>query len=180
MRVEVTAEVRRNVIDAAWKLYREAFDELRLTAVQRHLMFRTEFDDVMRDTRIRKYVCYDDPGEMTGLSTFTNDLDAMPLISPDYFQHRWPIRFAEKRIWYVGFVAVHPAHRGTGAFEGLVEAMYHTIAGQHAVVGLDMCRRNEDHGLPDAIQAVLVRLATGVRHQRIDEQSYWLYEFPAA
>lgn len=178
MRVDVTQLLPAGLLEPAWDLYNAAFAELRATAVQRHLMSRTEFEDMMHDRRVRKYVGVDDTGRPGGLATFTNHLDAVPLISPDYFQHRWPAHYAERRIWYVGFVAVHPGDRGTGAFERIVAEMYRSVEGQHAIVGLDVCRRNEDYGLPRAIQSVLSKLDSGVvRRRRVDEQSYWLYEF---
>jgi hypothetical protein len=177
MRIDVTQILPARLLEPAWDLYNAAFAELRATAVQRHLMTRAEFEEMMHDSRVRKYVGVDSAGRLAGLATFTNHLDAVPLISPDYFQFRWPVHFAERRIWYVGFVAVHPGERGTGTFEAIVAEMYRSVEGQNAIVGLDVCRRNEDYGLPKAIHSVLSKLDSGVRRRRVDEQSYWLYEF---
>ena len=72
------------LIESAWRLYEDAFQELKSLAVQRHLMYRSEFEEVMRDSRIQKYLCFSDDGEtLVGLSTYTNDLHAMPLIAPE-------------------------------------------------------------------------------------------------
>ena len=90
---------------AAWELYEGAFGELRSLAVQRHLMYQSEFDDVLLDSRIQKYLCLDDDGRLCGLSTYTNDLFAMPLIAPEYFARRWPELYHENKVWYCGFVA---------------------------------------------------------------------------
>jgi ribosomal protein S18 acetylase RimI-like enzyme len=180
MRIEVTEAVQAELLDPAWRLYNDAFDELRSSAVQRHLMYRDEFDEQMRDVRVQKYLSFSDNGKLDGLATFSNHLDAVPLISPEYFQQRWPIHFAEHRIWYVGFIAVHPSDRRSGTFQRLVETMYQKVAGKRAIVALDMCRRNAEFGLPRAIETVLTKISDGVRTQRVDEQSYWLYEFPAA
>jgi hypothetical protein len=179
MGIEVTTTVGVHLLEPAWRLYCDAFNELRATAVQRHVMYRDEFDAMMADIQVLKYVSAGPSGELDGLATFSNHLDAMPLISQEYFQQRWPEHFADRRIWYVGFVAVHPDNRGSGTFERIVEAMYRSVAGKRALVGLDVCRRNEDYGLPHAITAVLESISTGVRTQRVDEQSYWLYEFAA-
>ena len=40
---------------AAWQLYQDCFEELNTLAVQRHMMYRSEFDEVMKDTRVDKY-----------------------------------------------------------------------------------------------------------------------------
>ena len=40
----------------AWKLYSQAFDDLRYLAVQRHVMYGDEFDAVMADALVEKYL----------------------------------------------------------------------------------------------------------------------------
>lgn len=168
--------------DEGWRLYGTAFDELRTRAVQRHLMFRDEFDGVMADPRVTKYVVADRDhgGRMCGLATMTNFLDAVPLISPDYFAHRWPQRYAERTIWYVGFVAVHPDYQGTGVFATIVGSMCRLVAEAGGVAALDVCRRAEQvYGLPQAIARLNATFAAGGSSERMDEQSYWAYEFPA-
>lgn len=182
MNVKVVDEVHESLIEEAWTLYHEAFKDLNGYAVQRHLMYRAEFDDVMRDPRVQKYLCLDDSDTLCGLSTYTNDLDAVPLISPAYFERRWPELYAEKRIWYCGFVAIHPnAQAATAAFGELVEAMYRLAATQNGIISLDMCRFNDQkRHMSRVIPLMLHRLSGEVRTERLDEQSYWLYEFPAA
>jgi ribosomal protein S18 acetylase RimI-like enzyme len=182
MRIEIEKLVPPEVADTMWRLYNDAFDELRATAVQRHVMVREEFDDVMRDPRVMKYCGVDAnrSGRMCALATFTNQLDAMPLISPDFFRRRWPAHFAEGRIWYIGFVAVHPDYRGTGVFDRVVEEMCRVVSAEHGVAAMDICRRNEEvYRLPQAIHRLLQEYSGNVHSQRFDAQSYWCYEFPA-
>jgi hypothetical protein len=183
MRIETHEVLPEAMLDEAWRLYAEAFEELRTVAVQRHVMTRAEFDEQMTDPRIRKYmVRHPDEERLAALATITNDLDAVPLISPDYFRHRWPAQYAERQIWYVPFNAIHPDHRGSGIFELIVEAMRQVVVGSQrpSIVGLDFCRRNEErYRLPQAIHNVLDRLGT-VHSQRVDTQAYWCYELPAA
>lgn len=182
MTIKVVDEVHDSLIEEAWTLYHTAFRELNAYAVQRHLMYRHEFDEVMRDTRVRKYLWLNDDGALGGLSTYTNDLDAVPLISPQYFERRWPDLYAQRRIWYCGFVGVHPNCQGNHrAFADMVEAMYLEAATSGGIIALDMCRFNdESRRLSRAIPLMLHRLSGNVRTERMDEQSYWLYEFPAA
>ena len=108
MKVELVESLSTDARPEAWRLYTEVFDDLRFRAVQRQVMYRPEFDSVMTDRRVSKCLAQDDGGGLRGLSTFTNDLAAVPLISPEYFERRWPDRFAARRIWYCGFVAVRP------------------------------------------------------------------------
>jgi hypothetical protein len=168
--------------ESAWRLYEEAFQRLRSLAVQRHLMYRAEFDDVMRDSRIQKYLCFSDDGEtLLGLSTYTNDLFAMPLIAPEYFERRWPEQYRQGKIWYCGFVAVGSAKPSRSAFAELVEAMYRMAANQDGIIALDFCRYNDQlRNMSRVIQLMLHRLSGGVQAECMDQQSFWVYEFPAA
>jgi len=170
------------LLESLWDLYYEAFKDLNSLAVQRHLMYRHEFDEVMRDQRVQKYVCLDDDGTLYGLSTYTNDLDAVPLISPQYFERHWPDHYAARRIWYVGFVAVDPQVQGKRhAFAELIEEMYLIAATQNGLVGIDVCSYNDGTlGLTRMFRKTVGRFSDTMRFERIDQQSFWLYEFPAA
>jgi hypothetical protein len=170
-----------DTLNAAWDLYQEAFEEIRALAVQRHLMYRDEFDAVMRDQRLSKYLALLDDGTMCGLSTYTNDLDAMPLIAPEYFARRWPALYRQRKVWYCGFVAVGCEARNTRAFADLVEAMYLTAANQNGIIALDFCRFNDDmRNMSRIIRLMLHRLSGGVQAECMDQQSFWIYEFPSA
>jgi hypothetical protein len=167
--------------DEVWTLYQDAFNELNTMAVQRHMMFRSEFDEVMGDCRVDKYLALDDDGTVLGIATYTNDLDAVPLIAPAYFEHHWPEHYAARKIWYIGFVAVSPQAQGREAFAQLVEQMYVVAATQNGLVGLDICTYNDDvRRMSKIFRLMISRVADNMRFNRIDQQSYWLYEFPTA
>jgi hypothetical protein len=175
-RVISTTRLDRTLTEEAWSLYRAAFAELDALAVQRHLMHQHEFIDVAADPQVMKYLCYGDGGTLIGVSTYTNDLDAVPLISPAYFERRWPDHYAERRIWYVGFVAVRNGAPLT-AFGDLLAAMHHT-SGRNALTVLDVCSRTEEvRHLPRAVKVLLHRLDGPVESERLDEQSYWMFRF---
>jgi len=167
--------------EAVWTMYLDCFEELNTLAVQRHLMFREEFEVVMRDNRVQKYIAYDDDGSLCGVATYTNELDAVPLIAPQYFERHWPEHYAGKRIWYIGFVAVAPHAQGREAFGQLVEQMYMVASAQNGLVGLDVCSYNDDvRHMSRVFRMMVSRLTDTMRFTRIDQQSYWLYEFPSA
>jgi hypothetical protein len=167
-------------IETAWHLYEEAFRDLNRLAVQRHLMHRSEFEEVMHDQRVTKYLCLEDDGTLVGMSTFTNDLDAVPLIAPEYFEHHWPDLFAAGKIWYIGFLAVHPDVQGRQAFAQLAEQMYMVAAAQDGLVGLDLCNHNNDVRHMSRVLRIMARRLGRSRLDLIDQQSYWLYRFGTA
>lgn len=183
MHVTVIEQITDDEIHkAAWELYERALGEMRSLAVQRHLMYQSEFDEVMLDRRVEKYLCYNEDGDLCGLATFSNDLFAMPLISPEYFERRWPELYRQRRIWYAGFVAVDRDSRSSRALLELMEAMYNTAAGQNGMIALDFCRYNDTkRNMGRATERILGRFAGGVmRAERMDEEQFWSYEFPAA
>ena len=68
---EIQAVVDGDQREEAWKLYLQSFDELRYLAVQRHVMYGEEFDAVMADPLVDKFLVWGDDGSLQGLSTMT-------------------------------------------------------------------------------------------------------------
>jgi hypothetical protein len=170
------------LLEAAWNLYLEAFEDLNARAAQRHLMYRPEFDEVMQDTRIDKYLAMEADGTLSGIACYTNYLEAIPLIAPAYFERNWPEHFAARRIWYIVFVATSQHAQGNDAFAQIVEQMYLVAATQNGLVGLDICSYNDEVRRMSKIFRLMVgRLCNNnMRFSRVDQQSFWMYEFPTA
>jgi len=162
-----------------WALYENAFQELRSQAVQRHLMFRSEFEELLQDKRVPKYVVRDEEqGRVAALSTMTNDLAAVPLISPEYFERNWPELYASQRIWYVGFVAVDPDYQGSPAMGGLIEKLCQDVDTSGGLVCLDICEHRSRRMLAAGIERLAGQHLPGLIRTRLDAQVFWGYEFP--
>ncbi|GIF15950.1 hypothetical protein [Actinoplanes teichomyceticus] len=179
MRVDVMPVVPAELLEQAWKFYQEAFAELAVLAVNRHLLYRHEFDELMADERADKYVAFDPDGEVIGMAAMTTELSAVSLISPDYFAHHWPDLYAQKRIFYVLFVGAQRGGRGAGVFIELLRRLYRAIEAVDGKVFVDISMYNEErHQLPRLIGVILSRVAGKAVPTRLDAQSFWLYEFP--
>lgn len=179
--VETVRVVEGDVREQAWKLYLQSFDELRYLAVQRHVMYGSEFDEVMADERVDKFLLYGDDGSLQALSTMTADLRSMPLISPEYFARRWPERYGAGLVFYIGFLAVHPDSHGSGVFGDLVRAMTEPVAGRGGLAVIDVCTYNKDRlHLPRAIRWLASTWATSVEMSDLDAQTYVGYDFALA
>lgn len=167
-----------DVRETAWKLYSQAFEDLRHMAVQRHLMFGGEFDAVMVDEKVDKFMVWGEDRSLLGLSTMTTYLPSMPLISPDYFERRWPDRYAAGQIYYIGFLAVHPDSHGTGIFGEMVKAMTEPVAAIGGLAVLDVCSYNKDRlHLPRAICWLASTWAPAVKMSELDAQTFMAYDF---
>jgi hypothetical protein len=166
--------------DGFWRLYECAFEELRATAVQRHLMTRDEFHAVMAEERILKLVVTDENGRPGALATITNALDAVPLIAPEFFARRWPTLYAENRVWYVSFVAVEPGHQNAGAMARLIRRMCDELGGRSGLICVDICRyREQASRLSEVIERQANRALPGMTRINLDAQTYWGYEYSA-
>ena len=181
MLLETTTTITGERVGACWALYERAFDELRTAAVQRHVMFRSEFDGILLDERVTKYVAVDEAvsGRCLALATVTTELETMPLISPDYFAHRWPRLYADRHIWYMGFVAVAADHQRGPLCGRIVGDVARSAAAVGGIAVMDVSRYVSEQGrLPQLLSRYFARLAPGTRGIRLDEQSFWAYEFP--
>ena len=178
MRIQVHHVLEGDLLEESWKVYLTAFDDLRRTAVQRHVLYSHEFDEIMADPRVEKYLAYDDQDRVVAVATFTNDLRTMPLVSPEYFEHRWPEAYADRRIWYIGFTAVHPHAHGTGAFAEIVSLMTKMVSAVDGVAVVDICRRNDEvFKFPSAIARLIRSHAPHMRDHNLDAQTYFAYDF---
>lgn len=177
MKIVIEELVRDGKLDDAWKLYQESFEELNAKTVQRHLMTRSEFEEVCWDIRVQKWLVFDDGGQICGMATYTNVLESMPLISPAYFERRWPQLFALSRVWYCGFVAVAPT-APAAAFVDLITGMYRVAERDGGVIGLDLCRWNDEvRHLSRVIRLVLHRASDGrVVAEAADAQKFMIYQ----
>ncbi|MEV4282416.1 hypothetical protein [Actinoplanes xinjiangensis] len=182
MRLEIMPELPAELLDESWDFYQDCFSDLQYLAVNRHLMYRSEFDEVMADRRIGKYVALDDEdGAVIGMGTLTNDLESIPLISAEYFRYHFPEMYEQRRLFYCLFAGSALGHRGQGVFVALQRAMYAPIGDVDGKVFFDICSYNEErHQLPRMIAVILSRAAEAGRAQptRLDAQSFWMYEFP--
>jgi hypothetical protein len=179
--VEIRAVVDGELRDEAWRLYSQSFEELRYLAVQRHVMYGDEFDAVMADPQVEKFLIWGADGSLQGLSTMTNQLSSMPLVSPEYFSRRWPERYQAGLIYYIGFLGVHPDSHGTGVFGDLVRAMTEPVSLVEGLAVIDVCTYNKDRlHLPRAIRWLASTWAPSVEMTDLDAQTYVGYDFTRA
>jgi hypothetical protein len=176
MNIDVLPNVTDERLDETWRMYEAVFSGPGGMAAHRHPMRRPDFDDMMRDRRIDKWLVRADGGTLLAAAVYTNDLGVWPLVSPEYFAQRWPREHAERRIWYCGFVAV--AGHDREVFVELMEAMYRRAEEQHGIVSLDLCRHNlESYRLDPAVAMWMNRISGGqVYCDAADRQAFTAYE----
>ncbi len=180
---DISIQIRTVVQDAgresAWTAYEASFAPLRTRAMQRACMTRAEFDDCMADVRIAKYLALDPQGEVQGIGTMTNAIEAIPLVSPEFFEHRWPEHYAAGLCYYIGIVAAAPDRQGTELFTRLIQLMSYTAWVSGGIGVLDVCQANvEDHKLPQSIARICGQVIDDIQIELVDTQTYWAYSAP--
>jgi hypothetical protein len=171
--------VEGDLRERAWDAYSASFEELRSAAIQRHVMTRAEFDDVMVDDRVAVYLAQRPDQTIAAIATLANDLAAMPLVSPDFFAARWPEHYAAGRCWYIGFVGVRPDEQGGGAFQLIVGTVAATLGPRGGVLVLDVPQRNmEGFHVPRAVKRIADAVIPDVSYEMVDAQGYWAYTTP--
>ena len=106
--------------EALYRLYRPAFEPLKVRSAARQVLTRSEFFDQMRDDRVDKYVAWENGAEPIGMITLTRHLESVPWISPEYFAARYPEHWARNAIYYLGFILAHPRNRTARFLETIV------------------------------------------------------------
>jgi hypothetical protein len=163
----------------AWELYWARFEPLQELAMQRQGMSASGFGALAGDERVVKVLAVDGD-RLLGLSTLTNQLDAVsPALSIPFFRKRWPVEFAQGRLWYVPFVCTDGRSHGV-----LQELLYATSAPARRLGGkvfMDFCEENVVHQkVPATSQRILERLDPSTRSRRVDAEHYWMFEFDGA
>lgn len=168
----------RTLLAHGWDLYRTAFTEINALAAQRHMVTKREFNGVWTNDRIEKWLARDDEGDLIGMGVQTTDLDAWPLVSPAYFERKWPKLYADRTIWYVGFVCTRqdpPAPIAT--FAEIITAMSEPTRAAGGISVMDYCTVNVSRGLPKGALRILRRSLADTQMEAIDQQTFVAYDF---
>lgn len=168
--VKATTYIDQVTTAKLWWMYRNAFTDINALAAQRHLMSYEEFYDLMREPRVVKFIAKSG-NRMVGLSVMTFDLEAWPLVSPEFFERRFPGR----QIFYIGFVGTDQTE---GAYLALIDRMYQDVIAADGVCAMDFAGHNVDElQIGRKVNALLRRTNPAARGGVVDRQEFWAWDF---
>lgn len=157
--------------------YRANFDPLAELAVQAQSSGNAEMLAEFADPRIVKIVARE-RGIPVGLGMVTNQLEAVPDISPAFLRASFPAH-AERDAIYLGmYVMVVPGHRGLTLFNRLYLEMWQLPAKVGGVLVFDVCEFNRTTFDTDVLAE---RIASSFPHSNItviDRQTWYAAELP--
>ena len=161
---------------ALYRLYRPAFEPLKVRSAARQVLTRSEFLDQMRDERIDKYVAWENGSEPIGMITLTRDLESVPWISPEYFAARYPDHWARNAVYYLGIILAHPRNHTARFLDTIVRLSLEPLANNRALIAYDMCHYNASRRLAERV-ADVVRQYAGIEAEELDRQLYFGVNF---
>lgn len=169
--------VDHHVTDQLWELYYDTFAPLEELALLSHLYPRAEFDALMMRESVIKLVCWAGT-KPVGLAMVTNDLEAVPQISPKFLHRTYPDQAARGSIYFGIMMFVDDEHRRGTLFARLIAGMGQFAAEADGVIVFDVCRHNMSTlGMHHMIE----RIATWFPRssfQAIDSQHYFSVVVP--
>lgn len=130
-------------IETWWPVYEAAFSPLSTRAAARHLLTTDEFREEMADERILKLLARDQHGRAVAMTTVATDLQAVPWISPAFYEERFVGAVERRALWYVGYTLAHPAARRTSAFIDMLDVLIEMLRDGKVTVGYDVSRFND-------------------------------------
>lgn len=113
-------------------LYLEVFGPLRYAAAARHILTRDEWDEEMSDDRVMKIVAWHDD-QPVGISLVALDLNAVPWVSPEFYQLRYPGR----PVYYCGISLVLPDYQGLSLFSRMMRQGFDRVRRDGAIAAWD-------------------------------------------
>jgi hypothetical protein len=171
-RITIEAKVDDETARRFYALYVESFGELATKAVARQVLHEHEFMEEMLDDRVDKYLARDH-GRVVAMCTLTKNLETVPWISPQYFEHHYPDHWRRDAVYYLGFVLVAHSHRRSNLFVELIRVVSETLVDRRAMCAYDICSyNNEIIGLSEAIETLLTSVAE-ISVASIDTQTYY-------
>jgi hypothetical protein len=175
MKITVESSIDAEYADAFYRVYVAAFGPMQTRAAARHLLTAAEFAEEMADKRIDKYVVWNDVDEPIALTTFTNDLTAVPWISAEFYAARYPAEFARRAVFYLGYTLVNPDRGTPRAFPAVMRRLVERMQEAKGVCVFDVCAYNDDRAVGRMWNQV--RRSGAARVGPVDVQTYYAASF---
>lgn len=144
MRTTELLTVDEDLARRFWSLYDVAFGALRTASPCRQALSEDEFHEEMQDERIVKLTVWDED-EAVAMALLATDLAAIPWISPDYFETRFPEQYARGAIYYLGAILTAPHRREAGNAQILGDEMVRYVAERDGVFAFDCASLNHPY-----------------------------------
>lgn len=167
------------IADQVWDLYSASYQRVVGRTVTHEMLYRHEFDEVVRDPSNRLWVLWNDrqPVACTLLAT---DVGSTGYISREYFEQRYPEFVAESRVRYMMWTVVHPDFMARGVLVRLAREVFAVEAHEGSLIVFDSPEINqpgERGGSAELMTRLVNATSSGSTVEQIEVQRYFLADF---
>jgi len=171
--------IEGEVAEELWEMYRRNFAPLEELAILQHCYPRDEILAEFADPAITKIVVWEGTTPV-GLGMITNQLEAVPQISPRYLRAKYPDHAADDRIYFGILVAVDPDHRGLTSFNRIYLDMWQMVGKRDGMLIWDVSQFNREVLGADAYAQRVSSQYPRSHVEVIDQQTYFAASIPQA
>lgn len=167
------------IIDQIWDLYVAGYRRVVGRTVTHEMLYRYEFDEVVRDPSNRLWVLWNDRQPVAS-ALLATDVGSTGYISREYFEQRYPAFAAENRLRYMMWTVVHPDFMARGVLVRLAREAFAVEADEGSLIVFDSPEINQptERGGSAELMARLVNLtSSGATVEQIEVQRYFLADF---
>jgi hypothetical protein len=167
------------IADQVWDLYAASYQRVVGRTVTHEMLYRHEFDDVVRDPSNRLWVLWNDR-QPVACTLIATDVGSTGYISREYFEQRYPEFVAEHRVRYMMWTVVHPDFMARGVLVRLAREVLAVEADEGSIIVFDSPEINQpsDRGGSAEMMARLVKLTSnGSTVEQVEVQRYFLADF---
>jgi hypothetical protein len=173
--------VERGLLERLWGLYELAYRRTAEESATREMLFRTEFDAAVADSRNRLWVLWADE-EPVAMVLIATDIGSTRYLSEPFFERHFTDHARRGAVHYILFVVVHPRYAAKGALTRMARDVLGTEAAEGVLLVFDSPEYNQprDDG---GVALLMERLAKMVVHGAplvpLDVSRYYGIDFAA-
>ena len=121
--------VERGLLERLWDLYELAYRRTAEESATREMLFRSEFDSAVADSRNRLWVLWAD-AEPVAMVLIATDIGATRYLSQPFFERHFTDHARRGAVHYILFVVVHPRYAAKGALTRMARDVLGTEAAE--------------------------------------------------
>jgi acetyltransferase (GNAT) family protein len=174
--------VERGLLERLWELYELAYRRTAEESATREMLFRSEFDAAVADSRNRLWVLWADE-EPVAMVLIATDIGATRYLSRPFFERQFTDHSRRGAVHYILFVVVHPRFAAKGALTRMARDVLGAEAAEGVLLVFDSPQINqprEDGGTALLMERLARMVTSGAPVIPLDVSRYYGIDFAAS
>jgi hypothetical protein len=173
--------VERGLLERLWDLYELAYRRTAEESATREMLFRSEFDTAVADSRNRLWVLWSD-AEPVAMVLIATDIGATRYLSQPFFERHFTDHARRGAVHYILFVVVHPRYAAKGALTRMARDVLGAEAAEGVLLVFDSPEINQprdDGGVALLMERLAKMVVSGAPLVPLDVSRYYGIDFAA-